>query len=682
MRVAPVVLAAFALAPAARAADVTMVARDVPLGSRVLATASAAGRSPARFNMVALHWQGSGTPAFSVREASGRWSPWQEADDDWGRAGAWRKQGSPAWTGTATAIRYRLAGRVTRLRAYFLWSPPVRVPTRRLSIAGSPAIIPRSGWHADESIRRAPPQYAPTLRFALVHHTVNSNDYTAAQSASIVRGIEVYHVKANGWNDIGYNFLVDRYGQIFEGRYGGIDRNVVGAHSQGFNTGSVGVAVIGDYQDVSISAAAKNALVQLLAWRLDVAHLDPLSFQNVLSGGNSRFPAGAPVVLRAISGHRDTYFTECPGNQLYAQIPSIAKAVAATGLPKLYAPAVVGKIGGAVRFTARLSSAVLWTVTVTDSTGAVVASGSGVGPTVDWTWDATAVAPGSYRWSIGGGPDLRPATGTIGAKASSLAITGLVASPAVISPNGDGVADSATVTYTLDVPATVTATLLDSGGASVATLFSEPKVAGKQSFLFTVGDDVPDGQYTMVLQAESADGQEASASVTVEIDRTVQSFAVTPAAISPNGDGRQDAATATFTLVQPATVELDVVQGTEVVTTLLSESAPAGVPQTVTWGGPAPDGTYSLRLTAGPVVRTLPLVVDTRRPVLRAVSWRALRFHVSEAGSVTLRSGASRWTRKARVAGTVSFALRRRPRTYTVVARDAAGNVSLPLRAR
>src|SRR5205814_3514016 len=99
-----------------------------------------------------------------------------------------------------------------------------------------------------------------TLQLAVVHHTVNVNNYTAAQSAAIVRGIEVYHVKGNGWNDIGYNFLVDKYGQVFEGRYGGVDQNVVGAHSQGFNTGSVGVAVIGTYNSSAISAAAKSSL--------------------------------------------------------------------------------------------------------------------------------------------------------------------------------------------------------------------------------------------------------------------------------------------------------------------------------------------------------------------------------------------------------------------------------------
>src|SRR5436309_1872382 len=127
------------------------------------------------------------------------------------------------------------------------------------------------------TFRRAPPTYASTLQLAVVHHTVTTNDYSCADSASIVRGIETYHVKANGWNDIGYNFLVDRCGNVFEGRYGGVDRNVVGAHSQGFNTGTVGVALLGTYQTVAPTAAQRQALVNLLAWRLDVAHVDPLS---------------------------------------------------------------------------------------------------------------------------------------------------------------------------------------------------------------------------------------------------------------------------------------------------------------------------------------------------------------------------------------------------------------------
>src|SRR6185369_1940954 len=131
----------------------------------------------------------------------------------------------------------------------------------------------RSGWRADESIRRAPPLYAPAIQLAIVHHTAGANSYTRSQSAAIVRAIEIYHVKGNGWNDIGYNFLVDKYGQIFEGRYGGITRNVVGAHAQGFNTGSTGIALIGNYQSGTPTAVQLAALEKLIAWRLDLAHV-------------------------------------------------------------------------------------------------------------------------------------------------------------------------------------------------------------------------------------------------------------------------------------------------------------------------------------------------------------------------------------------------------------------------
>ena len=185
----------FALAAgSARAGEVSMVVRDVPPHGGAPAR-SLAGVT--RFNMVGLHWQGSGAPWFRTRSASGRWSAWQEADDDWGRSGVWRKS-LGVWTGAADRIEFRTRGRVRRLREYLLWSPPVDVPARRLSVAGSPTIIPRSGWQADESIRRAAPVYAPTLQLAVVHHTVTTNDYSCAQSAAIVRGIEVYHVKGNG----------------------------------------------------------------------------------------------------------------------------------------------------------------------------------------------------------------------------------------------------------------------------------------------------------------------------------------------------------------------------------------------------------------------------------------------------------------------------------------------------
>ena len=509
----------------ARAAQASLVAREVLLhGERALASSA-----PQSFDLVGLHWRGSGSVSFSTRSLAGRWSSWHpaapEAEDapdplstEATQTASWRL-GSPYWTGPADGIRYRLSGRVSRLRAYFVRSTAVAVPPRRLSIAGSPLIVPRLGWSANERIRRAAPRYAPALRLAIVHHTAGSNSYRPSQSAAIVRAIELYHVLGNGWDDIGYNFLVDKYGQVFEGRYGGIARNVVGAHAQGFNTASVGVALLGTYTSKAPSPAALRSLEALLAWRLDLAHVDPRSALTYLSGGNPRFGPGIPVFLRAISGHRDTGYTACPGYALYRRLPEIAGAVATIGLPKLYAPTVTGGIPGKVRFRARLSSALPWTVTVTDTHGAVLASGTGATAAVDWTWDASALARGRYFWAISAGTTVRPATGTIGGKPPALKLTGVTVQPPVISPNGDGVDDVATVSYTLSVPATVTATLLDATGVTVSTLFAdELHNAGPQSFTFS-GDTVPDGSYKIVLKAKAAAGAQATASVSLTVAR-------------------------------------------------------------------------------------------------------------------------------------------------------------------
>ena len=210
-----------------------------------------------RFTMIGFHWRGSGGVSFRTRSPGGRWSPWRpvapEAEDapdasspEARRRGGWRV-GSPWWVGSSDRFQVRTRGRVDAVRAYTVWSPAVGVPARALAVAGAPPIVPRSAWRADESIRRAKPAYASAIRFAVVHHTAGSNSYSRAEAAAIVRGIQLFHVQGNGWNDIGYNFLVDRFGTVYEGRFGGIDRNVVGAHAQGFNTGSVGVALIGTY---------------------------------------------------------------------------------------------------------------------------------------------------------------------------------------------------------------------------------------------------------------------------------------------------------------------------------------------------------------------------------------------------------------------------------------------------
>src|ERR687895_982726 len=388
-------LAALALALAApglaHAGTADIVSRDVPLRASAARTLAAAAATP-RFNLVGLHWQGSGSVEFRTRSLAGRWSAWRPAapeDEDRpdrstrerSRPG-WRL-GNPYWTGASDRLDVRTRGIVRRVRAHYVWSPVAgghAAPSRRtLFAAEQPSIIPRLSWGANELIRRGTPSNAISLQFAVVHHTAGTNSYTRAQSAAIIRGIQLYHVRSNGWNDIGYNFLVDKYGQVFEGRFGGMTRNVIGAHAQGFNTSSVGVALLGNYDAGGVTPAARAALTRLLAWRLDIAHVDPLSLLNWASGGNPRFPAGVPVSLRSISGHRDTGFTSCPGVRLYSELNGLARAVSVTGLPKLYSPQVSGAPGGLVRFLARLSEPLPWNVIVTDRGGAIVGTGAGEG---------------------------------------------------------------------------------------------------------------------------------------------------------------------------------------------------------------------------------------------------------------------------------------------------------------
>jgi hypothetical protein len=675
----------FFAAPNAAFGGATLTMREVPLhGERVLSATST------QFDMVGLHWQGPGTVEFRTRSFVGRWSAWRRADpegEDLPNVGTpetratrgWRV-GNPYWTGSSDRIEYRLRGNVRRLRAYFVLSPEVRIPLRRVSLTDSPLLIDRETWGANEAIRRAPPSYATALQFALVHHTAGTNSYTASQSAAIVRGIEIYHVKGNGWNDIGYNFLVDKYGQVFEGRYGGVDKPVIGAHAEGFNTGSVGVAMLGTYGTSAPSAVARTALAKLLAWRLDIAHVDPKSTLTWVSGGNARFAAGVPVFIRAVSGHRDTGFTSCPGAALYSQLDAIAQQAQSDGLPKLYAPSVRGALGGQVRFRARLSESLSWTVTVADATGTVVATGTGTSQDVDWTWDASTAAPGSYSWTISAGDNVRPASGTIGAKPVSLAITSATALPRTITPNGDGQTDSSKISYTLTAPATVTATLRGPDGQDLSVLFSQARRAGKQSFSFTAAG-IPDGRYEIVLSA--SDGRTTVSSVVpVLVDRTVAGFNVSPMAVSPNGDGVQDTVTFGFQLAQAASVKLEIAQAGKTLVSVYSADLAPGA-QTIPWSPTGlKDGKYAGVLTAtndvGTVTHSVLFRIDTVAPELRALSFRGLRFRVSEPATIRLTLNGKLVVRTVR-AGAFSFHASS-VRSVRVVAQDAAGNVSRTLK--
>ena len=92
------------------------------------------------------------------------------------------------------------------------------------------------------------------MKAGFIHHTVNANTYTSAQVPALLRGIYAYHTQSRGWRDIGYNYLVDRFGRIWEGRYGGVGSPVVGAHTLGYNEVSFAMSAIGNF-DIAEPAA-------------------------------------------------------------------------------------------------------------------------------------------------------------------------------------------------------------------------------------------------------------------------------------------------------------------------------------------------------------------------------------------------------------------------------------------
>jgi N-acetylmuramoyl-L-alanine amidase-like protein len=678
--------------PATAWGEATLVTRELPVGgARTLASAEPS----TRFNLIGLHWRGPGRVFFRVRGAKG-WGDWHEADaepedlpdrgtDEARRMRGWRI-GNPWWTGTAERVQVRTRGRVHRVRGHFVWSPEEVILERSLQIAGSPKIISRKSWGANERIRRDDPEYAPVLLNAVVHHTAGAAGASPAQSAAIVRGIQTYHVLGNGWDDIGYNFLVDRFGQVFEGRYGGIERNVIGAHAQGFNTGSVGIAIVGTYAGSGPSAAARSALSRLIAWRLDVAHVHPLARTSTISGGNPKFRKGLPVWLRAVSGHRDTGFTSCPGAGLYGQLGAIARGASTIGLPKLYTPHIEGSLGGLVSFSARLSGRLPWNVTVFDAAKQPVAVGTGVGPVVQWTWDARFITPGTYTYSISAGPNVRPATGTFAGPTGTLTLEGVRALPSGFTPNADGITDVTRISYYLGAPATVMIDLQAEDRSPLASLFVGAKPAGRHTFTWD-GGAYADGRYAIVVTARGRGGRQLTAVTPVVISRTLSGYTVTPTAVSPNGDGRNDSAAISFNLSVPALARLDLLRATlpTPLASLVSGELPAG-PQALMWDGRARDGEYRLALTVtdatGPVTQEYKIRVDRLVPKLKRVSKRPLRVSISEPARVTFLADGVPVTIRRLKAGTFRVVLARPFKRLYAWAEDDAANVSPRIRLR
>ncbi len=317
-------------------------------------------------NLVGLEWGGDPSARFDVqtRNAQGRWhtitTVGYEADHrpDPGTAEAAHARTAPSsepvWVGHASAVRVRVArGAVHDVVVQEVRSPRA---TSTANVAGAssvtmPGIISRAEWHADESLRinncPEPPDISTNVKIAVVHHTGGNNNYGPADTPAIVRGLYGYATQTLHYCDTHYNFFVDRYGQIFEGRFGSVWDPVRAAHTTGMNTGSVGVALIGNFQTTGVPPAAIDALERLLAWKLNWHGVDPTRSVNYTTiSGTDRWPAGSTHTLPYIVGHRDPGNTDCPGDYLYAQLPNIradvARRILTGGADGVSAHAVVG----------------------------------------------------------------------------------------------------------------------------------------------------------------------------------------------------------------------------------------------------------------------------------------------------------------------------------------------------
>jgi hypothetical protein len=338
------------------AADETLrrsAAERSPVGA-VLAQLPATRTKP--FSTVGVTWA-PGTrakPRVEVRVRTREtWSGWEvlemSNDADGDEAANARPGTDPLWVGDSTGVEVRVkatAGTadqpaVTDVKVALV-DPQVlasdaepeatqvlapRTLTKSATVPylyPAPAIVTRAAWGADEKLRSsngegcATPNYDTTIKAAIVHHTAGSNSYRASQSAAIVRGIYAFHTKSRGWCDIGYNLLVDKYGKVFEGRFGGVWNVVHGAHATSWNTDTVGLSLMGNFETARPTKAMMNSAAKVLAWKLEGFYRDPTA-KVTLAGKR----------INVIAGHGDVMATACPGKNVVSQMGKLRTAVEA-----------------------------------------------------------------------------------------------------------------------------------------------------------------------------------------------------------------------------------------------------------------------------------------------------------------------------------------------------------------
>ena len=425
-------------------------------------------RAPRRFDLLGLRGRGLTEAGVEVRvrRAGRAWGPWtpfgagaEHAPDRPRVAGA----SDPVWAGGADELQLRAHRAPRGLRVHFVAVPPTRARPRTGRAAraggraaqagGPPAVIPRAQWGADAVPPRGAPQYGD-VQLAFVHHTVSANDYAPEDSAGIVLAITKYHRDTNGWNDIGYNLLVDQYGQVFEGRAGGVEAAVIGAQAQGWNGHSTGIATLGSYSDVPFPEAGVAALARVLAWKLTLHGVPATGTVQVVSAGGAanRYPSGLAVDFQRISGHRDGCQTSCPGGALHAQLPQLRERAARLAGPRAVQPRLT-LVPGALEIDYGAQATFAGTLLGPDGgplAGAPVAVQKQGGVSYVTVGRATTAADGSWRvslpWRRTGA--VRAQTAVAGSPVRSAAVSIAVRTVLAVSPGPARVRAGRTVTVT------------------------------------------------------------------------------------------------------------------------------------------------------------------------------------------------------------------------------------------
>lgn len=311
--------------------------------------------------LVAFSWAGRTDGDLEMRVSDGTtFQPWvpvagtpnEGPDGGPGEGSATtRTSTGPIWIGhDAKAVEVRVTGGTLRaLQAETMrWDGTLASPGSGTATAGAepadPGIIPRSAWDQGKGWVQNPgcssaPIVDPTLKMAIVHHTVQANDYGPNDVPMMIKADYDYHVGPQQWCDLAYNFMIDKFGRIWQGRSGDTAVAIEGGHSLGFNRNTVGIALIGQYQPgaspaaATVTSAEQLAVAKLVAWKFGLFGIDPRASTQYapstdVSPHGVLHKQGVPFTLPTVVGHQDTSSTDCPGANAEVLLPQIRQEAA------------------------------------------------------------------------------------------------------------------------------------------------------------------------------------------------------------------------------------------------------------------------------------------------------------------------------------------------------------------